>query len=462
MGRPRGGPRLLAALAVLAAAGCGTAGPDSGDEEWRPWQTTFRAGADEDGAEEYGCVPDLPRAGLLRCSGRGFDHEALRAYDGSPRKAAGPGASARDFGRTGDVLLTQVESYHETGKVESGYKEGFERAEIRAVDPDTRKPRWSRTASLAPAALTSDGAVSTEWRRPDGHAASGGAQTGPGGDLIVRDPATGHERARVPTPGDRWCFPIAPFGARSGTYAVCELRQRDGVRLTADDEPIAGKLTVHRVDARAEKLVELADLAPESAEGHTYDPVYLGGHGGDLLFLLTDGRWSYGEEYDEAPRGAGDAEYGGLLRIDADTGEQRRVPRTEGVPRGSYPKLTGGRLAYLSPDTRTTVVADPGSGERLWKAHSPYDRNSVPVVSPERGEVYACDTRGRLLVRDLKDGKELRRAETARTKGSPGGPLELPSLRLTDGALVVSAGNTVFSVDPKDLDAEPAVRHTVD
>ena len=445
-GRAKATSCLLAVLVTTAVAGCGgdTGEGTGATGEWRPWQTTFKAGEDEEGAEEYACAEGMPRPGLLRCSGRGFDSQALRSYDGAPVKAARPSADAQDFGKSGGLILRHV----------------YGRAEIRALDPDTGKSRWKHTASLAPAVLTSDGAVSVEWKRPEGKPTSV-EDAAPGGDLIVRDPETGKESARIPTPDDRWCFPLAPFGPDGATYAACEDLQRDGRLDMARDKPLAGKFTVHRVDPRREKLAELAKPAPEKADGHEYDPVYLGGDDGDLLFLLRDGEWSYGEEYEEAPRALGDAEYGDLLRVDAETGEQRRVPAVDSVPRGSYPSLSGGRLMFLSPDTRTTVAADPATGKRLWTAKSPFKRNSVPVAAPSRGEVYACDARGRLLARDLKTGKELRRSEKARTEGSPGGPLELPSVNLVGDSLVTTAGNTVFSVSPKDLDAKPDSRRTV-
>ncbi|MBA0053187.1 hypothetical protein E0L36_20610 [Streptomyces sp. AJS327] len=446
MGRARTMPSLLAVLAMTAAAGCGAdTGEDTRSEgEWRPWQTTFKAGEDERGAERYACDADMPRSGLLRCSGRGFDSEALRSHDGAPRKTTRPSADAEDFGKSDGLLLRHV----------------YGRAEIRAVDAESGKTRWKHTASRAPAVHTSDGAVSVEWKRPDGERTPVD-DAGPGGDLIVREPASGEESARIPTPKDRWCFPLAPFGPEGDTIAACEDLQRDGQLDLAQDEPLVGKFTVHRVDAEKEKLTELEKLEPEKSDEREYEPVYLGGDDGDLLFLLRDGEWSYGEEYDEEPRALGDAKYGDLLRVDAKSGKQHRVSAVDDVPRGSYPSLSGGRLTFLSPDTRTTVAADPATGKHLWTAKSPFQRNSVPVVSPSQGEVYTVDARGRLLARDLKNGEELRRSETTRTKGSPGGPLELPSLNVVDGSLMVTAGNTVFSVSPKDLDAKPDSRHTV-
>ncbi|WP_419997833.1 protein kinase domain-containing protein [Streptomyces boninensis] len=435
--RPRRRRAALIALSLLLLAG-GTTGAvikfgladGAGAEDWRPWQTTFSGG--KASTVSFGCT-DAGR-GQLQCSGGGFTGETLNAGDGSPVKDAADGSPLwndgrwqyrGDIGRRDGLVFTRSED----GKGDDG------RSVIRAVDDRTRKERWSHDIVDGAAALTGDGVIGTQWKKADRDTAT----VGPGGDLTVWDPESGKEEARIETPDDRWCRPVA---ASSRTYVLCDDMDRTGGALPMETK-------VYGLDAKKEKLTETATLKND-AESPRGFPGYEAVHDGDLLFVPEAAE---GEEYT--------AVHKELLRVDGRTGKLRRIELPSDLPGNSAPSLSGGTLFFTTRSGEVTAV-DPDTGKRRWQATSPFGRLSAPAASPSRGEVYFTDGYGRLLVRDRTSGKELRRSETRRTELERGETLDLfATVRLTDGILVVAAGKTVFSVAPDDLDAKPQDRHTV-
>ncbi|PSK88083.1 putative pyrroloquinoline-quinone binding quinoprotein [Murinocardiopsis flavida] len=416
---------------LLAAVGCGPADaavpPVAEPEGWRPWETAIVDGEREDSpgeGEENGCTRTRAEPDLLRCSGTGFRHERLSVRDGAHRPGKRPGA-LRDFGHRNGLVFTTTEDYS-----------AEPRRHVRALDEETRAQRWAQPVDSAPV-LTRDGIVGdepTKLRWPPGTDPDEGESppsADPGGDIIGWDPDTGEERWRIGTADDEYCAPTAAAGR---TFVTC----------TGDEA--AGTATWYRVDPEEAAMHRIAevDLGGLGAE-------YLGYDGGDLVFLpdASDEEGYHEEEYEE------------LVRVDARTGGERRVALPANVRDGAQADLAAGDV-YFRQRGNEVLVADARSGAQRWLARGPYEQPSAPDVSTRRNEVYFADGQGRLVALDRRTGSERwRTGARARDGGTDTGEMEAPSsVRRAGDVLVVSAGNTVFSVSPEDPDAAPDKRTT--
>lgn len=454
--RARARARQLVALALVlgvscAASGCGGEGADdpggpgkmSEPKGWKPWLTSFHGGGRDEGpaGEVNACAPG--DGGELHCAGTGFRDETLKATTGEHRPGDGAGEPDRHpgFARAEGLTFTS-EQKDEPGK-EGAL--GGER-EVRALEGRSGEERWKhgvRTTAVLDRGGTPDivgdepTAVTNEPE--DGEYEDWSPRFAPGGDIVSWDARTGEERWRAETPGDQWCSPTRVGGR---TFVTC-----------VEDELDPGKVTWYTLDGQAGELHKL--YAYQSRNQEELEPV--GMHERALVFLPPKG-----SDFPPAK------EFTDLVRVNADTGKVERHPLPEALGKGARPHLVGGDLYFeraLRGDGKQLVAVGADDGEERWKARTSLEHTSEPTVSLRRDEVYLADPAGRLVAFDRRGGERL--WETGRARAEDGGtdPGEMDaasSVTLVRDVLVVSTGNTVFSVSPEDPDAEPRERHRVE
>lgn len=460
--------RELAVASLVLAVGVGLAG--CGDQErpseppeaekpagWQPWRTSFHGGGADDGpaGEENRCVagtaaasreddatPQPSRgtaASRLNCDGTGFRDETLRVRDGAHLPKSAEPDRASDFSRRDGLAFTveMKESEMERGALDSVHT-------VRALDAETRETRWSHdvrsTAVRDGDTIVGDEATRVTNRPEDGDYEDWSARSAPGGDVVGWDARTGEERWRISTPEDEWC---APTQVADRAFVTCR-----------DDEFQGDRVTWYRWEGEGDP--ELRRFYRHK-EAESDDALPVGIDDGDLLFLPAEGN--------EFPP---DRRFGDLVRVDPQSGERARqhLP-SKAIGTGATPYLVGGKLYFARElaDHRTRlVVVGAEDGEQRWQATTSLKYASAPAVAAHRDEVYLADPAGRLVAFDGESGAK--RWQTTRTPARDGGtdPGEMDarsSVTLAAEVLVVSAGDTVFSVSPDDPEAKPESEHRV-
>lgn len=110
-------------------------------------------------------------------------------------------------------------------------------------------------------------------------------------------------------------------------------------------------------------------------------------------------------------------------------------------------------------------MVDAESGEERWQGSTGMQHPSDPTVATGRDEVYLVDPAGRLVAFDRDSGDELWRTGRERAEDGGTNPGEMDahsSVALVRDVLVVSTGNTVYSVSPTEPKAKPRHTHRVD
>ncbi|WP_419997832.1 protein kinase domain-containing protein [Streptomyces boninensis] len=436
--RRRGRRVALIALSLLLLAG-GTVGavvgmglPEGGEQPvvpaareaagWRPWMAKFphRQQGDDTGTANACELPATGPRNRLVCSGTQNGGGWLDARTGEKLPDSEPPDRA-DFGHRGGLTYVKTGEAGDDG--------------VRAVDSRTRKERWKHDIS-GTAVLTRDGVVAHErmpYRTEEEEEGPTIVESDPGGDLVVRDPETGKERFRLPPPGGKDGKGCLPFAVGDLTYATCG--PADAVYDVQPDNPNGPRPVLYRLDREKEKLDRVGTL-PKGR--------LLGRDGGDLLYLPVSEIPSY-EPGAKPPKE--------IVRMDARSGEQRRVELPDGLGLDPHAYEAAGDLYILRRERGEVTSVDARTGEVRWKRRTTLTGLSAPTVSVRRDEAYFADRQGRLVALDRETGEERWRAETPRSGG--GGAA---SIELVRDVLVVSAGNTVFSVSPDDPRATP-VRH---
>lgn len=476
--RPRGAARrragsALAVLGLCLATGCGAEqGADSGADRaarepagWQPWQTSFHGGGRDDGplGEVNSCTRGLApgsddqpsgtrRAaakGPLYCDGTRFRDQPLRVRDGAHQPKERKPERRSDFARAGGMVFVDGRS-DDAPAAEAGALDG--EREVRGLDEKSREQVWDqpvRTSGVHHAADGGAGSILGDERtaitnRPeDGDYEDWSPVYEPGGDVISWDARTGKEQWRLKTPRDQWCSPVVVAGH---PLVTCE-----------DDQQREGTLTWYRLDAgKGDGEPSMKRLYQQRQ--HPQDGGALGVDAGALVFLPTE-------------RDYGDREFTGLVRVDLASGEQRTKPLPDAVRKGASPQLIAGDVYFEQPGSgsdrkeQELLVVDAGSGAERWQESTGMKHPSDPVVSTRRDEVYLVDPAGRLVAFDRESGDERWRTERNRAEDGGTNPGEMDahsSVTLVRDVLVVSTGNTVYSVSPTEPEAKPRDTHRVD
>lgn len=410
-------------------------------EGWKPWQTDFKGGHRDAGPsedEENSCTSEEPwekHAGELLCMGTGFRGERIRLTDGAHKRTRTGEPS--DFAYSEGLVHTLTEDVGDDGKLKN---------HVRALDEKTGKERWKH-GTRASAVRTHDGVVGAEQTRthwgpgqktPAEREEDRRPRSEPGGDLIGWDPESGEEKWRAGTPDDKWCTPLEADGL---TFASCV-----GKEFKA--EPV----TLYRVESGEGKAHRLAEVGTDTDTGGVGSK-FLGHDERSLVFVPSEAAQPWDADYEE------------LVRVDARTGKKRTVELPDGIP-DSRPDLEAGTVYFRESDgkERKLIAVDATSGKKLWERKQPFEQLSAPEVSRKLGEVYFADSKGRIAALDRATGEEHWRAEAPRAEdgGTRTDELQAPSsVTLVHDALVVSAGNTVYSVSPADPSARPEKHRTV-
>lgn len=448
-GMRRGAAALLVALSIIGVSACGTetgSRPEVAEPKgWSPWQTSFHGGGRDDGpsGDANACTRGPGPGGLLHCDGTRFRDEPLKVGDGTHHPEGHRPGHRAGFARADGLVFTSGEAKPPAG--EDGALGGERR--VRALDAESGEERWEhpvRTGAIHHAGRIIGNEPTEITNRPeDGDYEDWTPAYEPGGDLVVRDARSGEEQRRLKTPKDQWCAPAEVAGR---AFVTCE-----------DDRYGQGDVTWYRLDGAAPSAPSMGRLSVQ--KGGEEEPELVGMDGGSLVFLPPVGAFAR-ETYEE------------VVRVDSTTGEERREPLPDTVRPGAEPHLIDGDLYFEQapkesrssgesegkPDQELLAV-DATTGEERWKRSTSMEYPSEPVVSTRREEVYLADPAGRLTVLDRRTGEERRRTEEPRAEDGgtrPGEMDALSSLTLVRDVLVVSTGNTVFSVSPEDPEAEPA------
>lgn len=415
--------------------------------DWRPWLTSFHAGDPDAGpADANQCTTsdiygdydepaeDESTVEAVRCLGTGFVDETLSLVDGTHDPDA-PKPVKGDFAKVGDVVLnddyTDVEG-------SNGVFPGF--ARVRGLAEGSRDVRWEhrvREASLyhAPGdVVVGDEATDITNLPEDGDYEDWTPDYQPGGDIIAWDPVSGEEKWRVSdTPKDQWC---SPEQVNDQLLVSCRAEQYE-----------RGEATWYRVDPESEKLRE---LYKHTSDGGARYSQPLDVVDGSLVFLRTDDATLPGPQE--------------LVLVDRETGEKQVKPLPEKI-RGKAVLADGDLYFWQDSPERKLVAVDALTGERRWVSDTRFEYASQPAVSAARGEVYVADPAGRLAAFDQETGEEKWRTEEARAEDGGTNPDEMDpvsAVRVVRDLLVVSTGNTVFTVSPDEPDAEPEDVHRVE
>ncbi|MFF9037636.1 serine/threonine-protein kinase [Streptomyces sp. NPDC014892] len=415
--RPRGGRRLLlvglgAALTVSAlsaalllrpgAEDTSTASGDGGvvdhraaslPEGWRPWQTRLRAdsGLPADyipvNYDDTGCRTDGTD---LYCGGTGFLVAKLDAATGETGWRYGQlPQTARPIGVRDGLVFVYTEP------------DSTQRRLV-ALDTRTGKQRWSRPISASEVAPLFDGGVLT--LAPDHY------------DVIAYDTA-GKELWRTSEPAGINCVPTVLGDA---PYELC---------WEGDDFLDTRPFTLVRLDPD--------DGTPRERTPMPEKSLALGAVDGRPLFLKA-------ETTEEVYQAGYERPYDAFLRVDPDTGKVTRIPLKRAL-RGAATLVDG--VVYFVRTSGSVTAVSATSGKVLWERTTDMENLSAPVVSAARDEIYFANRFGRLLALDSRTGAEVWRTDALDDPGDIATETP-PRVLLVDDAIVATAGNMAFSVNP--------------
>ena len=448
------------ALAVLASLTAVTACAERGDEpravrtpvNWQPWQVSFADGGrgagpsgevnrcvqgvapgnvPQDAYGGRGSVPKPRPNDPVHCDGTGFRGEPLNVSDGAHRPEDREPDQRDEFARAKNLTFTNAHD-QDTGA-----------RTVRVLTDTTGATggdvRWQRP--IRKSAVHHAGSVIGDERTritdPQSKDGDDPANFAPGGDLISWNARTGEERWRLATPKDEWCEPATVGGQ---LFASCR-----------SEEYQAGKLTWYRLenpggkDGQRLRKLTVRDTAAGAHE-------LLGLDDGALVFLP-----GAGNDFPPAKK------FKELLRVDSATGEQVRKPLPRSIDTGARPQLIDGDLYFAQRKGRELLVVDAASGAERWKRDTGLTYASAPTVSTAREEIYLVGPDGRMTALDREDGARLWHTGARAVDGgtNPGEMDPGSSVTLVRDVLVVSAGDTVFSVSPEEPEAEPATKRTL-
>ncbi|MDX3642589.1 PQQ-binding-like beta-propeller repeat protein, partial [Streptomyces sp. MB09-02B] len=362
-------------------------------EGWRPWQTRLRA--DSGLPAEYipvnydrtGCLTDGTD---LYCGGTGFVVAKVDA------------ATGRTGWRYGQLPQTALPIGVRDGLVFVYTEPDSTQRRLVALDTRTGKQRWSRPISASEAAPLFDGGVLT--LAPDHY------------DVIAYDTA-GKELWRTSEPAGINCVPSVLGDA---PYEVC---------WEGDDFLDTRPFTLVRLDPDDGTPLERTPLPEKS--------LALGAVGGRPLFLKA-------ETTEEVYQAGYERPYDAFLRVDPDTGKVTRIPLKRAL-RGAATLVDG--VVYFVRTSGSVTAVSATSGKVLWERTTDMENLSAPVVSAARDELYFANRFGRLLALESGTGAELWRTDALDDPGDIATETP-PRVLLVDEAIVATAGNMAFSVNP--------------
>ncbi|MEV6384578.1 serine/threonine-protein kinase [Streptomyces sp. NPDC051773] len=394
---------LSAALLLPTGAEDGTTASGTGaavdrrsaslPEGWRPWQT--RLGADSGlpadhipvNYDDTGCRTDGTD---LYCGGTGFLVGKVDAATGATGWRYGQlPQTARPIGVRDGLVLVYTEP------------DSTQRRLV-ALDTRTGKQRWSRPISASEAAPLFDGGVLT--LAPDHY------------DVIAYDTA-GKELWRTSEPAGINCVPSV---LGDDPYELC---------WEGDDFLDTRPFTLVRLDPD--------DGTPRARSPLPEKSLALGVVDGRPLFLKA-------ESTEEVYQAGYERPYDAFLRVDPDTGKVTRIPLKRAL-RGAATLVDG--VVYFVRTNGSVTAVSAASGTVLWERTTDMENLSAPVVSAARDEIYFANRFGRLLALDSRTGAEVWRTDALDDPGDIATETP-PRVLLVDDAIVATAGNMAFSVNP--------------
>lgn len=459
----RAAAAAIAVCCLIGVTACGTQKDEADQpEDWKPWLTSFVDGSREDVAdtrtpmdEEYnGCLPlgvanptvdkavdtSADKAGasreeLLRCSGTAYRDEVIDVRDGSHQPKKDLHYDEADFAHQGDIVLTHARP----GKDGSDDKpqEPYLRT-VYALNAETREEVWSREtqswAVYSSGSVIGDERTKLTW--PPGSREDVTPDLEPGGDLISWDAKTGEEQWRIETPNDEWCRVAELDG---NVYVTCE-----------DDQSFAETSTWYLVNQEKRQLEKLT----ETGRGGEHSADLTAAQNGELIF--TPGK--------KGPDG-GPKDYQDLVRLDVESGERTKVRLPKTIQTDATAIVRGEDIYFEQREEGGKWMAvDANTGKERWTRKLPFDYPSRPAVNTERDEVYFTDPSGRLVAYDRMTGEKLWQTDEARAEDGGTDPGQFGargSVAVVEDVLVVSVGNTTFSVSPDAPEAEPEYKREV-
>lgn len=394
---------LSAALLLPTGAEDGTTASGTGaavdqrsaslPEGWRPWQTRLRAdsGLPADyipvNYDDTGCRTDGTD---LYCGGTGFLVGKVDAATGATGWRYGQlPQTARPIGVRDGLVLVYTEP-------------DSTRRRLVALDTRTGKQRWSRPISASEAAPLFDGGVLT--LAPDHY------------DVIAYDTA-GKELWRTSEPAGINCVPSV---LGDDPYELC---------WEGDDFLDTRPFTLVRLDPD--------DGTPRARSPLPEKSLALGVVDGRPLFLKA-------ESTEEVYQAGYERPYDAFLRVDPDTGKVTRIPLKRAL-RGAATLVDG--VVYFVRTSGSVTAVSAASGTVLWERTTDMENLSAPVVSAARDEIYFANRFGRLLALDSRTGAEVWRTDALDDPGDIATETP-PRVLLVDDAIVATAGNMAFSVNP--------------
>ncbi|SFM56336.1 Serine/threonine protein kinase [Streptomyces sp. cf124] len=394
---------LSAALLLPTGAEDGTTASGTGaavdrrsaslPEGWRPWQTRLRAdsGLPADyipvNYDDTGCRTDGTD---LYCGGTGFLVGKVDAATGATGWRYGQlPQTARPIGVRDGLVLVYTEP------------DSTQRRLV-ALDARTGKQRWSRPISASEAAPLFDGGVLT--LAPDHY------------DVIAYDTA-GKELWRTSEPAGINCVPSV---LGDDPYELC---------WEGDDFLDTRPFTLVRLDPD--------DGTPRARSPLPEKSLALGVVDGRPLFLKA-------ESTEEVYQAGYERPYDAFLRVDPDTGKVTRIPLKRAL-RGAATLVDG--VVYFVRTSGSVTAVSAASGTVLWERTTDMENLSAPVVSAARDEIYFANRFGRLLALDSRTGAEVWRTDALDDPGDIATETP-PRVLLVDDAIVATAGNMAFSVNP--------------
>ncbi|MDX2603822.1 serine/threonine-protein kinase [Streptomyces caniscabiei] len=394
---------LSAALLLPTGAEDGTTASGTGaavdrrsaslPEGWRPWQTRLRAdsGLPADripvNYDDTGCRTDGTD---LYCGGTGFLVGKVDAATGATGWRYGQlPQTARPIGVRDGLVLVYTEP------------DSTQRRLV-ALDTRTGKQRWSRPISASEAAPLFDGGVLS--LAPDHY------------DVIAYDMA-GKELWRTSEPAGINCVPSV---LGDDPYELC---------WEGDDFLDTRPFTLVRLDPD--------DGTPRARSPLPEKSLALGVVDGRPLFLKA-------ESTEEVYQAGYERPYDAFLRVDPDTGKVTRIPLKRAL-RGAATLVDG--VVYFVRTSGSVTAVSAASGTVLWERTTDMENLSAPVVSAARDEIYFANRFGRLLALDSRTGAEVWRTDALDDPGDIATETP-PRVLLVDDAIVATAGNMAFSVNP--------------
>ncbi|WP_179202667.1 PQQ-binding-like beta-propeller repeat protein, partial [Streptomyces caniscabiei] len=362
-------------------------------EGWRPWQTRLRAdsGLPPDhipvNYDDTGCRTDGTD---LYCGGTGFLVGKVDAATGDTGWRYGQlPQTARPIGVRDGLVLVYTEP-------------DSTRRRLVALDTRTGKQRWSRPISASEAAPLFDGGVLT--LAPDHY------------DVIAYDTA-GKELWRTSEPAGINCVPSV---LGDDPYELC---------WEGDDFLDTRPFTLVRLDPD--------DGTPRARSPLPEKSLALGVVDERPLFLKA-------ESTEEVYQAGYERPYDAFLRVDPDTGKVTRIPLKRAL-RGAATLVDG--VVYFVRTSGSVTAVSAASGTVLWERTTDMENLSAPVVSAARDEIYFANRFGRLLALDSRTGAEVWRTDALDDPGDIATETP-PRVLLVDDAIVATAGNMAFSVNP--------------